>query len=81
MEGTVQSTANAAMKEKYEQTSPWSLSISLNSSYTWQSYNIHKGQIQLTQKQGCTQQYQKKPQPNRLGCELYKNEAPLIPKN
>jgi len=32
MEETVQSTANTAMKEKYTQTSPQSLSISLNSS-------------------------------------------------
>lgn len=32
MEKTVQSTANTAMKGKYKQTSPWSLSKSLNSS-------------------------------------------------
>jgi hypothetical protein len=85
MEETVQTTANTAMKERYKQTPPRSLSTSLNSSR-------HMAKLQHMQGPNSTNTEtwmystvpgggEKKQQPKGHGCELYKNEAPLIPKN
>ena len=81
MEETVQSTANTAMKEKYKQTSPWSLSASLNSSRHMAKLQHMQGLNSTNTETWMYSTAPKKPQPKRHGCELYKNETPMIPKN